>query len=384
MPPPASLRLLDGSTPIDAFRAALTASLTDGAPVAPLPKDAAEAEATVAMLAPRTACEEADLAAVVATSGSTGRPKGVLLSRTALRTGAAATHERLGGPGHWYLALPPHYVAGLMVVARAVLAGTRLHPVRSDLTDLPTAPGSGRHYLSVVPTQLVRGLADPRTTEALAAQDAVLLGGAAADPALLARAADRGVTVVTTYGMSETSGGCVYDGVPLSGVDVHLDPSGRVSLGGSVLFSGYRLRPDLTAEALVPGPDGPRLLTRDRGAWRDGRLHVLGRIDDVVISGGINVDLAAVEAATTTLLGCEVAVLGVPDPEWGHRVVAVAPTDRSLAELRDALRTSLPVAALPRALVRVDSLPRTSSGKIDRLRLQQDLTAAPAGPGRDE
>lgn len=364
------LRLLDASTSPDGIRAAIEATLTGGPPIAPLPPDGGEATGVVRMLAPDVPCEYPDAAAVVATSGSTGNPKGVVLSRAAIRAGADATHQRLGGVGDWTLALPGHYVAGLMVIARAVVGGSRLRVVGSDLADLPTDPGPGRHYLSLVPTQLVRALADPRTTAALAAQDAVLLGGAAVDPAWLDRAGAQGITVVSTYGMSETSGGCVYDGIPLPGVDVHLDEAGRVSIGGPVLFSGYRLRPDLTAEAWVEG----RLLTHDRAEWTDDRLRVLGRLDDVVISGGINVDLAEVEARCTAALNCQVAVLGVPDPEWGHRVVAVAATDHTLAELRGRLRGSLPPAALPRDLVRVGSLPLTSSGKIDRLRLKDDLS----------
>lgn len=368
------LRLLDASTSPDGIRAAIEATLAGDPPIAPLPTDSSEAAGVIGMLAPDEPCEYEDAAAVVATSGSTGNPKGVVLSRAAIRAGADATHQRLGGIGDWTLALPGHYVAGLMVIARAVVGGSRLRMAQSDLADLPTDPGPGRHYLSLVPTQLIRALADPRTTSALAGQDAVLLGGAAVDPAWLDRAAVEGITVVTTYGMSETSGGCVYDGIPLPGVDIDLDETGRVSIGGPVLFSGYRRRPDLTAQTLVDGPRGDRLLTSDRAEWTDGRLRVLGRLDDVVISGGINVDLAEVEAHCTAALDCQVAVLGVPDLEWGHRVVAVAATDHTLTELRARLRGSLPPAALPRDLVRVGSLPLTSSGKIDRLRLKHDLS----------
>ena len=380
------------AVPADQVPTALAAALQGGPPVAPLPPPGAEAERTREMLALEQPEPAPDLAAVVATSGSSGRPKGVLLSRGAVRAGVAATHARLGGPGDWVLAMPASYVAGLMVVARCVVAGTRLHRVPTDLDGLAAVARqmTGRRYLSVVPTQLVRACQDPATAEVLAGFDAVLLGGAAADPALLQTARDLGIPVVATYGMSETCGGCVYDGVPLDGVTVDLDPDGRILLGGPVLFSGYRLQPGLTAAVLRDG----RLRTQDRGRWETGRLRVTGRVDDVVVSGGVNVDLAEVERTARSwpgLDGAELAVVGVPDPELGTRVVAV--TDGSAAEedLRAWVRQHLSPAATPRRLARVATLPRTSSGKIDRQRLVADLQDAdsrPAGnrterPGRD-
>jgi len=329
------------------------------------------------MLAPEVAVEPGT-AVVVATSGSTGRPKGVRLSAAAVAASATVTHERLGGPGDWVLCLPGHYVAGLMVLARAALAGTRVLRAAADLADLPAAVAatSGRRYLSVVPTQLARALDRPAIAEALGAFDAVLVGGGALPAALAERAQRGGVAVVTTYGMSETCGGCVYDGVPLAGVQVELDEGGRVSIGGEPVFSGYRLQPELTAASLVAG----RLLTADRARWTDGRLQVLGRVDDVVVSGGVNVDLAEVERQLRPwpeLAGADVAVVGLPDPEWGTVVVAVAEAqleDAALGRLRSYLRERLPGYAAPRRLVGRVPLPRTSSGKIDRRRVVADLT----------
>ena len=359
---------------------ALTAALAGGDPMAPLPVAEVERRLTLEMLALDRPVEEPGAAAVVATSGSTGRPKGVVLSRAAITAAVAATHARLGGPGDWVLAMPAHYVAGLMVLARTVVAGTTVHEVPSDLGGLDRAAArmTGRRYLSLVPTQLVRACADARLSKTLAGFDAVLLGGAAADPRLLALARERGIAVVTTYGMSETCGGCVYDGVPLEGVQVDLEPgSDRILLAGPLLFSGYRLRPDLTAAALVAG----RLHTQDRGGWRDGRLEVLGRLDDVVISGGVNVDLAAVERASRGWpgpAGVDLAVVGVPDPEWGTRVVAVTNGPGALDDLRRFLRPQLPAAAAPRQLVRVEALPRLPSGKIDRQRLVELVSGSSA------
>lgn len=363
---------------------ALATALDGGAPVAPLPPEPVErARAVTALRLDEPV--DAGTAVVVLSSGTTAEPKAVLLSAAAIRAGAEATHDRLGGPGHWLLPLPSHHVAGLMVLARAHLAGTTVVRLARDLVDLPTADlPRGRHYLSVVPTQLVRALERPDLVAALAALDAVLVGGGGVDAAVLKRARSAGIPCVTTYGMSETCGGCVYDGVPLDGVDVGVDEDDRISVGGPVLFSGYRGRPDLTAEVLGSG----RFRTADRGGWLtdpDGthRLEVLGRVDDVVVSGGYNVDLAAVEHRAQGWPGrgvAEIVVIGVPHPQWGVEVVAVSDEPGPLDSLRAWVRTELPVVAAPRRLVVLDRLPRTPSGKVDRRRLQTDLIE-PEGEG---
>ncbi len=307
-----------------------------------------------------------DIAFVVATSGSTGRPKGVMLTADAVRSSAEATRARIGD-GTWALALPTDFVAGLMVVARAVVTGRPVVDVGSDLTALDPTEDT---HLSIVPTQLVRALDSPDTTARMAACRTVLLGGAPAAPHLLDQARDAGINIITTYGMSETSGGCVYDGVPLPGVEVTIGADGRIELTGPMMFSGYLGDTPRTTQVLrTPDPGsapGVRTVrTQDRGTWNDGRLHVLGRVDDVVISGGVNVDLAAVTRAAASLPGDHTA-FGVDDPEWGTRVVLATTGPHLLDEVRERLATSLPAAALPRGLVRVDSLPVTDRGKIDR------------------
>ncbi|PZQ41505.1 MAG: AMP-dependent synthetase, partial [Phenylobacterium zucineum] len=281
------MRLLSGSALVDG----LAEALDGGDPVAPVPEPR-----LLPALAPELPVDEADAAAVVTTSGTTGEAKGVVLGRSAIRFSAAATHARLGGPGDWVCALPTQHVAGLMTIARAVVAGTRVRFARRDLSDL--TPPHGRAYLSLVAAQLDRALEQPRVVAALAEYAAVLVGGSAVPSGLCERAGEAGVRVVTTYGMSETCGGCVYDGVPLDGVRVEFD-EGRISLGGPMAFLGYRLRPELTAETLV----GDLVSTHDRGRWVDGRLVVLGRSDDVVITGGSNVDLAAAQRASDAEFG---------------------------------------------------------------------------------
>ena len=320
------------------------------------------------MLQPAQPVTEDDAAVVVATSGSTGAPKGVVLSRAAIRASVAAMCDRLGGAGDWVLALPAHYIAGLMVLARAHLAGTRAVPVRSDLSNLPQVAGtlSQRRYISLVPAQLDKALRRGDVTAALASFSAVLVGGGPVGLGLVERALGAGIRVVTTYGMSETCGGCVCDGEPLQGVAVEIGEEGRIMIRSSTLFTGYRLRPDLTAETVVDG----WLRSQDRGYWEAGKLVVLGRMDDIVITAGHKVDLADVEQAVqrwAAASGAQVAVLGVPDQVWGTTVIAVSDSPRSLEDLQAVARESLPAYAVPRELIYLDPFPTLASGKPDRM-----------------
>ena len=337
-------------------------------------------DVTLAMLRPEVDVEFADAAAIVATSGSTGTPKGVVLSRRALLAAAEGAQGVLG-PMTWTCVLPTTYVAGLMVLVRAHVAGRPVRFASSRLDDLDPAPGA--NAISIVPTQLFRALERPDVLAGLARYDAILLGGAAVDPALLDEARGRGLNLVTTYGMSETCGGCVWDGVPLPGVAVTLasaDPTltsaelveapGRIQLGGDMAFSGYRLRPDLTAQTL----SGRTVRTNDRGVWADGRLQVLGRLDDVVISGGVNIDLAEVQRAVEAVCPGTGVALALPDAEWGQTITLVTTDEHDIAWWRDQLGRHLGRAALPRLLTRLDVLPRTDSGKIDRRSLIRALS----------
>lgn len=320
-----------------------------------------------------------DVALLVRTSGSTGTPRDVMLSAAALRASAAATHTRLSGPGHWMLALPTAHIAGLQVVLRSAAAGTTpvqvTGPFRAESFTVAAArvPTDGPRYVSLVPTQLVRVLADPAATAALADFDAVLLGGAAAADDLIDRARALGIALVTTYGMSETCGGCIYDGVPLDGVRARIDAEGRIALTGPMLAHGYRERPELTAETFVPDPDGTRWLhTSDLGEWRDDRLVVLGRADDVVITGGEKIPPAAVERVIARDPAvAEICVVGVPDPQWGQAVTAVlvlhpGATVPDPASIRATVAAALGPAAAPRHQLIVDRLPLRGPGKIDR------------------
>lgn len=319
---------------------------------------------------------DSDAALVVATSGTTGTPKGAMLSAAALRASGNATHDRLGGPGTWLLALPAHHIAGMQVLLRSVLAGTS--PVVLDVSDgfdpsqLPAAVAgmSGRRYTSLVPTQLVKVLGDAAATEALTQFDAVLLGGAATPAPLRERAEAAGIAVVRTYGMSETAGGCVYDGIPLDGVRVDIS-EGRVVLGGPTVALGYRGMPDHPAFA-EPG----RFRTDDAGLLTDGVLSILGRLDEAISTGGLTVVPQVVEAAVITHPGVrECAVVGLPDERLGERVVVavVASAPVTLAELQHHVAESLDATAAPRELFLLDSLPTRGPGKVDRSALAAAL-----------
>lgn len=321
-----------------------------------------------------------DVALVVSTSGTTGTPKGSMLTAAALVASAAATHDRLGGPGTWLLALPAHHIAGIQVLVRSLQAGTvpvELNVAAGfDVTELPTAVaqlGTGRRYTSLVATQLAKALLDPEATAALCELDAVLLGGGPAPRPVLEGAAAAGIAVVRTYGSSETAGGCVYDGLPLDGVTVRLDDSaepgeGRIVIGGPTLAKGYRNppNPDPFAE---PG----WFRTDDLGVFDEaGRLTVLGRVDEAISTGGLTVMPAPVEtvlARHPAVADC--AVFGLDDDRLGQRVVAAVVLAPGVAEptvddIRAYLAQSLDATAAPRELHIVDELPRRGIGKLDR------------------
>ncbi len=324
-----------------------------------------------------------DVALVAMTSGTTGTPKGALLTAAALTASAVATHDRLGGPGRWLLALPSYHIAGIQLLVRSLLAGRA--PVELDVSagfdvsQLPCAVdelGPGRRYTSLVATQLAKALDDPAATEALADLDAVLIGGGPAPRPVLDAAASAGVTVVRTYGMSETAGGCVYDGVPLDGVTLRID-DGRIVLGGTTLAKGYRNPPDPD-----PFAEAGWFHTADIGVVDDsGVLSVLGRVDDAISTGGLTVLPQLVEAALRTHPAvADCAVFGMTDDRLGQRVVAAvvlaggsgAPT---LDTLRAHVARTLDQTAAPRELHIVDALPMRGIGKVDRSALIQLASA---------
>ena len=343
----------------DAFVERLRQAWDDGDAVLPLdPRLPAPARAWVLAAArPDEPVAEGD-ALVVPTSGTTGDPKAAVLTHDAVATSARATSARLNvdpANDRWLACLPLAHVGGLSVVSRALVTGTPLTVHDGfDAAAVDAAADRGCTLVSLVPTALRR--VDPARFRT------VVLGGSAMPPELPSNA-------VTTYGMTETGSGVVYDGVPLDGVEVRV-VDGEVQIRAPMLLRAYRDGTDpKTRDGWYP--------TGDAGEWdeRPGRLRVFGRMGDVIVTGGEKVWPAAVERVLGSHPAvAEVAVIGRTDPEWGHRVVAlVRPSDPanppSLDTLRAAVRRELATYAAPRELQLVDALPRTGSGKVARARL---------------
>jgi O-succinylbenzoic acid--CoA ligase len=318
------------------------------------------------------------IALVVETSGSTGVPKRVALSSDALLASAAASDSVLGGPGQWLLALPVHYIAGLNVLVRSIAAQT--DPVILDagpFDPLAFAAAAERleatlRFTSLVPAQLGRLLDTPNALPALRRFDRILVGGQATPAPLLARAADLGIRLTRTYGSSETAGGCVYDGVPIGDTQVRIADGqvgqpGQVELSGSVLADGYLMDDARTATSFVAERGRSWYRTGDTGHLTDGVLTVTGRLDDVIISGGLKVSLAAIEREVRTMAGqSDAVVVRTPSERWGEVPVVVTTTPVALDEVRARLSAALGPAAAPARVVVVDALPWLSSGKPDR------------------
>ncbi len=348
----------------------------------PVPDDArAAAELGTALDAGAPIDDRVSL--VVSTSGSTGTPKGAQHSPATLAASSRATADRLGGHGNWLLALAPHHIAGLQVILRALTAGQTpaILDIRTgfdpDVYARAVSELDGpRRYTSLVPTQLVKILDHPRATAASRALDAILVGGAATPKPLWDRAVAEGLPVVATYGMSETAGGCVYDGRPLDGVMVRIaDPApdgvGRVLLGGPVVASGYRNLPDHPAFA-EPG----WFRTDDLGVVDDaGLLSIVGRADEAISTGGLTVVPQVVEAVIADDAAvAECVVVGLPDDRLGEAVTAfvvVRPGERLDANrIRGSVTDRLDRYAAPRRIVELDALPLRGPGKYDRRALR--------------
>jgi O-succinylbenzoic acid--CoA ligase len=318
------------------------------------------------------------VALVVETSGSTANPKRVALSADALLASAAASASAIGGQGQWLLALPVHYIAGLNVLVRSIASGTEPVAIALGSFDpLAFAAAAGLmsndlpRFTALVPAQLSRILTSPAAVIAAARLERILLGGQSASGALLEAARAAGLRVTTTYGSSETSGGCVYDGVPIGNTAVRIR-NGEVQLSGAVLADGYLDDDQRTAAAFVDDAGTRWYRTGDAGEYDDGRLAVTGRLDDVIISGGVKVSLSDVERAVRSIDGQSDAVaVRAPSEQWGEVPVIVTTRAIELEVLRSVIRATLGPAAAPARVIVVDAIPLLRSGKPDRVELHR-------------
>ena len=382
-----SVRVLGSDRPELVFLA-LKDALGQGGP-AVVPRDpAAKTTETDA-----TATVPQNVALVIETSGSTGAPKRAALSSDALLASAAASAGAMGGQGQWILALPAHYVAGAQVLVRSIAAETEplyYGPGHFDPISFAALAADLTHdlrFVSLVPVQLARLVeaaegGDRNVSTALHRFDGILVGGQALMPGLRERAERLGARILSTYGSSETAGGCVYDGVPIGSTMVR-EVYGALEIGGPVLAEGYLGDPERTAAAFHEA-DGQRWYrTGDLGrVTRDGRVAVLGRADNVIISGGEKVLLDTVERTVRELDGfAQAVVVAGDDSEWGQVPIVVvdgAPPAGTLVEVREYVAERMGRAAAPARVVSLARLPLLSSGKPDRVAVAR-LAAGASG-----
>ncbi len=297
-------------------------------------------------------------AVVIGTSGSSGSPKEVALTATALISSARASNKFINAkPGEtWSLLLPLTHIAAVNVIIRAIELGTLPIDLRNHEGEYPKAD-----YTSIVPTQLFKALnGDVRLLNHLKSVKTVLVGGAALSQSLRNQAELAGIKVVTTYGMTETCGGCVYDGEVLDGIEVEIR-NGKIAIRGPILASSISL-------------DAGWYETSDLGEFKNDKLIVLGRADDVIISGGENLSLNAVEASLNTAFPeVEFAAFSIEDPQWGDSLQIAVVGTVSDEELITHLESDLGSFAKPKGIHRLTSLPLLGIGKVDRKSLAKGI-----------
>ena len=307
-----------------------------------------------------------EIALVVSTSGSTSIAKEVGLSSDAILASAKATNEYLGAtPGQiWSLLLPLTHIAGANVLVRSLELGTTPLDLRQHEGKYPYAD-----FTAVVPTQLFRALnGDNELLEHLKSAKSVLVGGAALDPQLREEAGAAGINVIESYGMTETCGGCVYDGYPLPGTKILIADSGLIWISTGSLAT-TDLNDPVGWDQLIE--DG-YFQTSDKGKFNDGKLLVTGRSDDVIITGGENVSLTTVEKVIRdSFTGVECAAFAIADKQWGQvlNLAIVGSVKPDQYAINESLSSKISEAAKVKNFIYLEKLPRTSLDKIDRQKL---------------
>ncbi|CAB4680497.1 unannotated protein [freshwater metagenome] len=299
---------------------------------------------------------------VIGTSGSSGVIKEVAFTPQSLLVSAKAANTFLeaANGSQWSLLLPTTHIAGINVIIRSMEVGTLPIDLRNFDGEFPTVD-----FTSVVPTQLFRALnSDERLLRHLQSARAVLVGGAALTSALREEAISAGIHIIETYGMTETCGGCIYDGSALNGVEFRINENGVIEIRGSLLANSYLNFPEL-----FKLHDG-WFTTNDLGEVINGKLKVKGRADDVIISGGENLSLIAVEATLSVRFpDIEFAAFAVNDAQWGQALHIGVVGDISETDISHYLEAALGGIAKPKGIHFLDSLPLLGIGKTDRTAL---------------
>ena len=315
----------------------------------------------------RSEMAPANISLIIGTSGTTGLSKEVSFTAPALLASARASNLFLNAkPGQqWSLFLPLTHIAAVNVIIRSMELGTLPVDLREHEGEYPKVD-----FTSIVPTQLFRALnGDDRLLRHLQGTQAILVGGAALSPALRAQAENCGINVIETYGMTETSGGCIYNGQAIDGVEFSLNDKGLVQIRGSVMSESY-----LNAPELFIKNDG-WFVTNDLGEILDGKLRILGRADDVIISGGENISLTAIEATLSIRYPeIEFAAFAVNDIQWGHALHLAIVGEVNENEISQFLEAALGPASKPKGIHFMDSLPLLGIGKVDRVTLAKMVT----------
>ena len=297
---------------------------------------------------------------VVNTTGSSGIKKRVVLSIDAISASAELSNARINAMSGdvWSLLLPTNHIAGLNVLARALKLGSSV--VGAD---------QRADYTAIVPTQLHRALfSDSKLLEHLQKCKSVLVGGSPASKVLLDAAVKAGISVITTYGMTETSGGCVYDKKALPGVSVMVDESGRLKIKGPILASGYENNQNLWAQNFKDG----WFITSDLGEVKDDEIKIIGRMDDVIITGGENVSLFAIENELAAgFPGTSFLATAIPDAEWGQKICLISTSEIDNDQIAELLKTTLGKQFVPKEFLVIPQIPEIGIGKPDRVKASQ-------------
>jgi len=304
-----------------------------------------------------------EIAILIETSGSSGTPKLVALSAQAINASAEVTNQYLGAePGdRWSLTLPLNHIAGINQLTRSI--NLKSSPAPSD--------GEGAQFISIVPTQLHRAIQNRDSLfDNLLAAKKVLVGGAPISQTLIDEANECGISIVTSYGMTEMSGGCIYNSLPLSGVEMRIDANGLINLKGPMIASSYFGDKESTRKHFQSG----WFITSDVGAINNGELEIIGRSDDLIISGGEKISAVKVESLIRSHFpDLEIIVIGISDIEWGQALrVVITGENRglTLAQIRDIVGVQIGRFAAPRSLLYLEKMPMIGIVKPDLVLLR--------------